>query len=265
MDHALSPGGAFVARNAALRVERGMDAATFETLSSPAPRKRPLAVRLFDTAAMGIYPLVARLAGYHFRIGTDQDLRRDGRAVLREVWESKGVHAPADLAWIGERYDDATTWIIAYQGATPVGVLGLMDLRLASMALDYGAQQVPAELDLATTRELSRLAVLPRHRGGAQTVMVGLLREMLAWSRANGIERLFAGSTPVLYRVYRRFNPSARLIEARPVAEESPEQQRYFAALRAYGGKGVLYTFTTAGAMPWEIFSRFLAGFLRAR
>lgn len=225
------------------------------------PRKSAL-TRLFDRAAMGLMPLVARAFGYTFRVGADEALARDARGVLRAVWSAKGVHPPADVAWYGERYDAATTWIVAYHGGHAIAVMGLLDMRIASMALDYGNRLAPSGLALDTTREIGRLAILPEHRGGARVVMVGLLIEMLAWSLAHGIETLFAGSVPSLYRVYQRYNPTARLVYT-PLAPSEPlVKARYFAPLRAYGGKDVVYTFSVAGATPSSVLTRCLAALL---
>jgi hypothetical protein len=194
---------------------------------------------------MGLYPLVARTFGYTFRVGTEPELLPDGRSILRRVWSQKGALPPPEVANYGERYDRATTWIVAYHHRQPIGVMGLLDMRIASMSLDYDQRLVPTSFDLSSTREIGRLAILPEHRGGAQPLMVGLLREMLAWSKRSGIARLFSGSTAKLYRIYRRFNRTARLLDPLPphAPEEHPIKQRYFENLRAYGGPTLLFTF----------------------
>ena len=218
--------------------------------------------RLFDGLAMGVYPSVARIFGYSFCVGSSEALRHDAHLVLAGVWGDKGVRPPADLAWVGERYDRAATWIVAYHGRgqarRPVGVMGLLDMRVASIGLDCSKRRCPDGMDLERTREIGRLAILKEHRGGIQTVMVGLLREMLHWSRQNGIELLFSASVPRLFEVYRRFNPTAKLLDCEPVADEDPVMSRYFAPVREYGGLGVLYTFEVRGASPWSVFSTYL-------
>ena len=228
-------------------------------------RAKPALVRLFDATAMGAYPVLARGLGYEFRVGASDELRCDARAVVKAAWAAKGIAPPAEVAHVAERYDAASTWIVAYHRGSPVGAMGMLDMRIASIALDYSRRVAPPDLDLATTRELGRLAIVPQHRGGARTVMVGLLREMLHWSKSNGIERLFAGSTEALYRVYRGFNPTARLVDPPPAGAEPADKARYFEAMRAYGGAGALYTFEVAGASPWGVFSRFLTGELRSK
>jgi hypothetical protein len=127
------------------------------------------------------------------------------------------------------------------------------------MALDYGGLTAPPWLPLHVTREIGRLAILPEHRGGSRVVMVGLLREMLVWSKDHGIAHLFSGSTPKLFRVYRRYNATARLLEAPVDPVPNPERDRYFAPLRAYGGPGVVYTFDVAPATPFQVFTRTLS------
>jgi hypothetical protein len=226
---------------------------------------KPMLVRLFDATAMACYPALARLIGYTFRVGTSDELKRDGKSVLAAVWGANGLTPPADVASFGEKYDPGTNWIVAYRRGRPVGVMGLLDMRTASVALDYVNCRPPFHLDLNRTLEICRLAILPTFRGGAQTIMVGLLREMLHWSKANGIEKLFSGSTEKLFQVYRRFNPTARLITAPPASAEDPVQTRYYAGLREYGGAGVIYTFDVEGASPWNVFSRFLTGGLKTR
>ena len=90
---------------------------------------------------------------------------------------------------------------------------------------------------------------------------------MLAWSQRNGILRLFSGSTAKLYRVYRRFNQTARVLSPLPsrCPQADPLQDRYFEKLRAYGGKTLLFTFEVAGAAPWRVFSQLLPGLVRVR
>ncbi len=224
------------------------------------------AKRAFDATAMYVYPRLARLAGYRFEVGTTRRLAAAARDVLRAAWQARGVSLPVDDAGFGAKYDAATTWIVAFHGDRPVGVMGLMDVRVACHTLDLMNRRLPEHLDAATTREIARLAILPGHRGGARWVMVGLLREMLAWSHAQGVVTLLASSTPQLFRVYERYNPSARLVDPPLRAEaESPESRAYFAPLRAVGAReSAIYTFEVAGASPWSVFARFLEGLLRA-
>jgi hypothetical protein len=224
---------------------------------------RTIVARLFDRAALAAYPWIARVFGYTFRIGTGVAIEDDARGVLSTVWRAKGVSPAPEVAWYADKYDRATTWIVAYHGGRPVGVMGLLDMRIASMALDYGGQKAPSELPLDLTREIGRLGILPKYRGGARMVMIGLLREMLVWAQANGVVHLFSGSTLALYRVYRRYNATARLVAAPADPVPNPARDQYFAPLRAYGGEGVVYTFQVAGATPFPVFTRTLAGLLK--
>ena len=226
----------------------------------PDAAPKPLAVRLFDAAAMGLYPFVARALGYRFRTGNDHDLVRDAHAVHGVVWSEKGMAPPPGAASVAARYDRAvSTWIVAYHRGVPVGTMALLDLRRASVTLEIARKLPPPDLDLDTTREIARLAILRAHRGGAQTVMIGLLREMLAWSVANDIAMLFSGALPTLFEVYRRFNPTARIVEpADDHAPEDPTLARYFENIRAEAARGIHFTFEVAGASPWNVFSRFL-------
>ena len=209
---------------------------------------------------LAAYPKIASALGYTFRVGTEAALADDARSVLSTVWSLKGVSIPPGAAVYGERYERATTWIIAYHGGRPVGTMGLLDMRIASVALDYGQNQAPPWLPLDVTREIARLAILPEHRGGPGLVMLGLLREMLVLTERLGIVHLFAGSTAALYHVYRRYNATARLVTAPHDPVPNPARDLYFAPLRAYGGEGVLYMFEVAGAMPFPVFFRKLTG-----
>jgi hypothetical protein len=230
----------------------------------PTGVSRPLYARFFDGLAMSMYPSVARLFGYTFQVGSTTELRADAKRVLQSVWAPLGVKIPEDVAWVGERYVEAATWIVAYHRGQPVGVMGLYDSRVASPNLEYGRCQAPSGLDLARTREIARLAIQREHRGGAQLVMVGLLREMLRLSLEGGTELLLTSATGPLFRVYRRFNPTARKVDAPALAQpEPPEFARYFESPRAVTGAQVLFTFEVAGARPWDVFSRFLRGTLR--
>jgi hypothetical protein len=228
-----------------------------QDLLFPSP---PDLARLFDRGMLGAFPWIARGLGYSFRVGTQPSLEADAKKVLSAVWQAKRVAMAPEAARYAERYDPATTWIVAYHRGSPVGVMGLLDMRIASVALDDGGQKAPPSLPLKVTREIGRLAILPEHRGGSRVVMLGLLREMLVWSVEHGIEQLFSGSTPALFQVYKRYNATARLVAAPLDPVPSPERDRYFAPLRAYGGEGVVYTFDVAGATPFQVFSRTLAG-----
>jgi hypothetical protein len=183
--------------------------------------------------------------------------------VLATVWKAKGVTQDPEMAWYAERYNRATTWIVCYHRGRPAGVMGLLDMRIASSSLDYGGQLPPADLPLDVTREIGRLGILPEHRGGAHLVMVGLLFQMLEWARAHGMVYLFSGSTPALFRVYQRYNETARLVTAPPDPTPNPARDRYCAPLRAYGREGVVYTFEVAGSTPFAVLQRALAGGLQ--
>jgi hypothetical protein len=239
--------------------------AAAQRFSSPAA-PRALHARAFDALAMATFPWVARLAGYTFAVGKTPRLRTDAQAVLHDVWRPKGVITPDDVAWVGERFLLGGTWVLAYHRGAPVGVMGLFDPREVSPNLEYNRKRLPQHLDVARTREIARLAVAPAHRGGAQWVMVGLLREMLRWSQAGGVALLLTSATPALFRVYRHFNPTARQVDAPDVVEPEPEPfTRYFRSPRAVTGAQVLFTFEVAGARPWDVFARFLAAALRRR
>jgi hypothetical protein len=226
--------------------------------------KPPALQRWFDAWALNTYPLVARVFGYQIKVGADESLERDAKTVHRAVWSEKGLLPPDELASFGRRYDDATTWVVAYHRGKPVGVIGLLDLRIASINLDFESCLMPEELDLATTRELGRLAILPEHRGGAQLVMAALLLEMVRYCYDNEIETLFSGSVRRLFAVFARYNPSARLIVARPDPVPNAERDRYFEKLRAYGrGDSVLYTFKASKASPFAVFSELLRSLAR--
>lgn len=225
--------------------------------------ERSWAVKFFDEAAMGSYPHIARLLGYTFRVGYSEELLRDARTVLQEVWSAAGITFPQELAWVGEQYDKASVWIVAYHRGKPVGVKGLIDTRRASLALDVMQRQMLPELEGRRVREIARLAILPSHRGGQQTIMVGLLREMLHFCKKEGAEYLLAGSDRRLFRVYQRYNPTACEIHPPHNPKLHPDVVRYFESVRTHSPDPVLYTFRVDGASPWSVFQRFLTRRLR--
>jgi GNAT superfamily N-acetyltransferase len=220
----------------------------------------PLADRLLDPLALAAYPVLAGALGYRFETGSSERLHRHGRAVLAEVWASEGLAPPPpEHKAISERYDAATTWIVAYAGGKPVGVLGLVDLRVVSVALDLFQRLPPPELALDKTIELARLAVLPAHRGRADTVLVGLLREMLVFCKQRGLETVFASAARPMYQFYRRFNPTARLIDPPPKPSEPEELTRYYQALREFdAGQGVLFVMDVGDCSAWPVFRQFV-------
>jgi hypothetical protein len=145
---------------------------------------------------------------------------------------------------------------VAYHRGRAVGVLGVVDMRIASMALDYGCRIAPLSLRLDRTREMGRLAILPEHRGGAQLVMVGLLHRAYLYLQALGIVLCFSGSIPALYEAYRRFAPTLRLVRTAVAPSEDPVRTRFFAPLRAYGGEDVVYTVPVAELSPFSVILR---------
>ena len=221
---------------------------------------KPSAARLFDAAAMALYPWLARAFGYRFRVGLDEALVADGRSVHRAVWAEIGVDPGALDATLSQRYARAAScWIVAYHGDAPVGAMALCDLRVASVTLDFEGCLPPRGIDLARTREIAKLAILKAHRGHGQLVMVGLLREMLVWSKRAGIVQLFGGSEQRHYRMYRRFNPTARLHDKRPGPPQPESLVRYYQPLRRWSGPSVLFSFEVQGASPWRVFSDLVA------
>jgi hypothetical protein len=223
-----------------------------------APAHKATLLTALDDASSSTFFRLAALGGYRFRTGTDPALVRDAKAVHHESWRDKKVSPPDDANAWGARYDNATwSWIVAYRRGRPVGTVALLDMRRASIALDYERRDPPLGLDLAVTRELARLAIVPTVRGRhGQVVMIGLLFMMRRHCLRGGVTGLFAGSTPALFQVYRRFNPSARLVQAHLRPTEDPIQTRYFEPLRRYGGKGCLYTFDIAAGSPPLLFAR---------
>jgi hypothetical protein len=228
------------------------------SFASTAPvRKGSMRTLLDETSSSALLGLAA-LSGYRFRTGTDAALVRDAKAVHRESWRDKNVSIPVDARAWGAHYDDATwSWIVAYRRGRPVGTMALLDMRRASIALDYERRELPRGLDLAVTRECARLAIVPAARGRrGQLVLIGLLLAMRRLCLRSGVSGLFAGSTPALFQVYRRFNRSARLVRAPLRATEDPVQTRYFEPLRRYGGRGCLYTFDIAAGSPPVVVAR---------
>lgn len=120
--------------------------------------------------------------------------------------------------------------------------MGILDLRIASLALDCAKRALPESIPKDSTREISRLAIAPAHRWKNQIAMLGLLREVLVYSKANGISLLLSASIPTLFEVYRRYNPSAKLIDCEILQTEDPVLTHYFEPIRAYGGIGIVYT-----------------------
>jgi hypothetical protein len=90
-------------------------------------RFRPPWERGFDAFAMSAYPHVARGFGYTFRVGDASQLGYDAKRVLHDVWAPLGIDIPDEVAWVGERFMNTATWIVAYHRARPVGVMGLFD------------------------------------------------------------------------------------------------------------------------------------------
>jgi hypothetical protein len=225
---------------------------------------QPQWIRAFDRMAMATFPLVARQLGYTFRTGRDAALEADAKAVFTAVYAPEGGLPPAELVAFGQRYDDAATWIVAYYRGKPIGVKALLDVRVASVALDVTETQLPPHWNAEQVREISRLAILRSHRGGRGVVMVGLLREMLHAARSEAVTTLLAGADRKLFHVYARYNPTARIVHF-PLVAPKPLARAYFHHARSHSPDPVLFAFDVAGASPWAIFQRFLTGQLRRK
>jgi GNAT superfamily N-acetyltransferase len=213
-----------------------------------------LGARAFDQTSLRLFYAMARGLGYRFAVGTDEDLARDAQGVHRAVWSAIGISVPENAKSFGVRYDRALkASVVAYRGGVPVGALGLFDMRIASITLDYEGRSAPGDLDLSKTLEIGRLAVLPKFRGKGQFILFGLVTRMMSWCRQNSVEQVFTGSKPKLYHVYRRFNPHVRLVTAPRLEVEDPLQTRYFENLRSYGGEGCMYVFDIDAVSPASV------------
>src|SRR4051812_31543028 len=86
----------------------------FETFPTTPLRARPL-----DGAAFVVLPRLAKLFGYTFEVGQTPALRRDAALVVTSELDAAGLIPSPDIAWFGQRYDDATTWVVAYARGLP--------------------------------------------------------------------------------------------------------------------------------------------------
>jgi hypothetical protein len=222
----------------------------------------PLRARPFDGAALVILPRLAKVLGYAFKVGNDADLRRDAAFVVTTVLGADGLLPTADVAWFGQRYDDATTWVVAYCGSLPVGALAIQDMRQASLGLDLAGRVVPPELKLARTRELGRLAVLQHHRSSA-VIPTGLLLTALSWMLDNEVNHVFAAADARLSHLLNALCPTAREVDAASDRSVDVTRDRYFKRRRLAAGPPQLLTFDVASAWTWRFLWQQMIGWGR--
>lgn len=212
--------------------------------------------------ALFLFPLIARFFGYTFKTGTQTALVTDALRVLQTVHATKGGLPPKDLQHLRIRYDQASTWIVAYQQKRPVGVIALLDIRTASIALDLAERTLPEDWNEEKTREIGRLAIVLSHRG-RPLVMAGIIREVLKQVQRLKIDTLLAHADYNLYRIYAGYTPSIRVLDL-PTTEVSADTRRYFHYLRASSSAPVLFAFDVNNDPPCDVFRRYWRHSLRS-
>ena len=199
--------------------------------------------RWWARVAMAVLPLAVHPLGYSFRVGRGPAFSRDARHVLQAVWSAP----PDDLA-LHRRYLESPTWVLGYRHGRPIACMGLYDVRELSFSLNHLQAAPPHGVDPATYRDLSRLAIVRSARGGAQIVMLGLLREMVLWCQAHGVTHILSISVPKLFPVFKRYNPSAKLITLDPAPiPPSDDVRAYHDRIAARVGPVISYTFDLNG------------------
>lgn len=193
--------------------------------------------------AMALFPWTVRPLGYSFRAGRGPAFSRDAQHILKAVWS-----APLDDVELHRRYLESPTWVLGYRHGRPIACMGLYDVRELSFTLNHLRAAPPRGMDPATYRDLSRLAIVRSARGGAQIVMLGLLREMALWCQANGVTHILSISVPELFSVFKRYNPSGKPITLDPApVPPSDDVRAYHDRIAARVGPVISYTFALNG------------------
>ena len=137
--------------------------------------------------------------------------------------------------------------------------MALYDVREVSFTLDHIRREAPKDMDPATYRDLGRLAIVREERGGTNKVMIGLLREMHVWCQKNEVTHLLSASSVGLFRVFRRYNRSARLVSLprRPVSDAV---RAYHSPITARVGELLPYTFDLRAFDALDVMVRTLTG-----
>ena len=217
--------------------------------------------RWWERVAMALFPALVRPLGYSFRTGRGPAFSEDARRVLEAVWSS-----PANDSALHRRYLTSPTWVIGYRSGRPIACMGLYDVRELSFSLNHLQAAPPRGMDAATYRDLSRLAIVPSARGRSHIVMIGLLREMALWCRAEGITHILSISVPSLFPIFERYNPSAKriVLEAAHISP-AEEVRTYHERIAARVGPVISYTFDMSGFDALGVMSRALLQPLRRR
>lgn len=226
--------------------------APLATTSLSSTPRRPSGQPWWARAAMALFPAAVRPLGYTFRAGHGPVFASDARRVLEGVWS-----AQPDGCDLHQRYLDAPTWLLTYRHGEPIACMGLYDVRELSFSLNHLHAAAPADMDPATYRDLSRLAIVPSARGGAQLVMIGLLREMALWCKDHGVTHILSISVPSLFPVFERYNPSATRITLPPALGPVPDEVRaYHDPIAARVGPVISYTFDLHGFDALDVMVR---------
>ena len=233
-----------------------------DTIANPPAPNAPIrpsartGQRWWGRLAMALFPPAVKLLGYTFRVGHGPAFTADARRVLEAVWS-----APAEDSAAHRRYLESPTWLLGYRHGEPIACMGLYDVREFSFSLNHLRAAPPRGMDPATYRDLSRLAIVPAARGGAQLVMIGLLREMTLWCQTRGVTHILSISVPSLFPVFERYNPSARQITLEPAAAPLPPGLGdYHDRIAARVGPVISYTFDMSG---FDALGVMLRAFLR--
>ena len=145
---------------------------------------------LTEATARSIFPAVSWGKGLEFKIAQSQT---EFDAAYKLVWEVYGVEQgyiePDDYPDLmhSDKYDKHSVLFLCLLRRKPVGTLRLILDSPLGFYIERDFSIIAPPIPREKIAELSRLAVLKKHRGGARLISFGLLRTALKFSKSNGI------------------------------------------------------------------------------
>jgi len=158
---------------------------------------------LMNSAAIGFFSMYAKMKGYRFSVVNTEAENADSDKIFNEG----GYKLPESFRQEMEVYKTDAIKFIAYYKNKAVGTVGLADPGIRNRPYElHGIDQNGEHF------EIQSLVVSKEHRECTQLVLLGLFKEMYAWSLRNSVKSWISFGLRQLYITMRRYNKNICLV-----------------------------------------------------
>lgn len=232
---------------------------------TPAPVTAPCRRTGLERACAGGLVAISRLTGLRVRIARTPAALDDADAVAAAVLGDRRATMPLELRHIEARYARMSTTLVAYHRGRPVGALTLYLPTDSSRTIESAPLRLPDGIRPWQVVDIGRLAILPSHRGGNRLVLLGLLEAAQRISIETGRPWWVGMTSPGLFDVFGRLNPTVRELPLAFSDRRSPALLRYWSIYREGGGARRPFILDVTRSSASEVVPAHLARLLRRR